>query len=350
MRLDLNNEKEVKRFNEFLNNSRYARFPQSIEWTKVKNNWDHEIVYIEEEGKIVAGIVILIKKIMGFSLFYAQEGPICDLTDYDLVKKLMDEVEKVAKERNAFVLAFDPDFKVDTDVRDKYISMGYKVTSDKDDYKQSSIMQPIYTFELALKDKSEEELLKSFNSKTRYNIRLSKRKGVNIEYGRDESLVKRFYELHKMTCERSKIAIRDYSYYKNMVDVMGDKIRVYIASHEGDDLFGAICISSGIETFYVYGGSSDIKRNFMASELTMFEMIKWGVENKAEKFNFGGFMHLDKNSGLYRFKVKFTGEEGLVRKIGLIEKPYKPFMYFMYKHILPLRNNLKNILNGSGLE
>lgn len=350
MRLDLNNENEVKRFNEFLRNSKYARFPQSIEWTKVKRNWDHEIIYVEEEGKIVAGIVILIKKIMGYSLFYAQEGPICDLEDYDLVEKLMKEVDKVAKEKNAFVLAFDPDFRVNSTVRQKYISMGYKVTSDKDDYKQSSIMQPIYDFELEFKDRTLDEVLNSFNSKTRYNIRLAERKGVKVEYGRDEELVKRFYKLHQITCERSKIAIREYEYYKNLVDVMGDKIRVYIASHEDDDLFGGICISSGIETFYVYGGSSNIKRNYMASEKTLFEMIRWGIENKTEKFNFGGFMHKDETSGLYRFKVKFTGEEGLVRKIGLIEKPYKPFIYFMYKHVLPIRNNLKNILNGSGLE
>lgn len=348
--LDFKNEKEVKEYEDFLKNNKYVRFPQSLEWKDVKKNWGHEVVYIKENGKIKAGILILIKKVLGKSLFYAQEGPVCDIYDEELLKKLMDEINMAAKKHNAFVLAFDPNVKANKELRDMLINNGYKVTQLGENFNPSAVMQPPYTFILNMKDKTEEELLKSFASKTRYNIRLAKRKGVVSEYGNSSEIIKRFYKLHKITCERSKIAIRDYEYYENLVNVFGDHARVYIGSHDGDDLFGAICISYGEETYYVYGGSSDIKRNYMASEFIMFQMIKWGIENKCSEFNFGGFVFPNENNGLYQFKIKFTGKEGLIRKIGLVEKVYNPFIYFIYHKLLPIRNKIKNLLNGSGLK
>lgn len=348
--LDFNNRNEVKEYEEFLKNNKYARFPQSLEWRNVKKNWSSEIVYIKKEGKIKAGILILIKKVLGNSLFYAQEGPACDPNDIDIIKELMNEVDIVAKKHNAFVLCFEPNIKATKELRDKYIKEGFKVTPLEDNFNPSSVMQPLYTFILNLKNKTEDELLKSFASKTRYNIRLAKRKGVEAEYGNGEDLIKRFYKLHKITCERSKIAIREYEYYENLVKSFGKNARVYIGKHENDDLFGAICISYGVETYYVYGGSSNIKRNYMASEYIMFEMIKWGLENKCEEFNFGGFVFLNEKNGLYQFKIKFTGKDGLLRKIGLVEKVYNPFMYFIYHNLLPIRNKIKNLLNGSGLQ
>lgn len=348
--LDFNNKEEVRRYNEFVEKSDYGRFQQNVEWIDVKKNWGHEAVYVEENGEIVAAMLILIKKVLGQSIFYAQAAPVCDVYNIDLVEKLMDEVDKLAKKHKAFVFQMDPDVEATKELRDKYVEKGFKVTELGDNFDQSNLIQPIYTFEKKLNFKNEEELMKTFNSKTRYEIRYSLKKGVKFEHGNTEDLVKRFFKVHKETCIRKKIAYREYEYYKNLMDAMGDKARIYVASHEGDDIATGLAINIGYEVFYVYAGTSNIKRNLNASKQIIYQMMVWGVETGAKKFNMGGFMHLDKKSGLYIYKSSFAGEEGLKRKIGQIDKVYNPFMNFMYHKVLPIRNNVRNFLSGSGLE
>ena len=46
--LDLNNKEELKRYNEHIKSCKYTRLTQVIEWSKVKENWKSEIVYLEE--------------------------------------------------------------------------------------------------------------------------------------------------------------------------------------------------------------------------------------------------------------------------------------------------------------
>ena len=44
----------------------------------------------------------------------------------------------------------------------------------------------------------EESLMKTFAEKTRYNIRLAKRKGVEVYHSRSKEDLKTFYELYKI--------------------------------------------------------------------------------------------------------------------------------------------------------
>ena len=60
--LDKNNKKMVKKYYNFLRNSPYADLHQDFGWGKVKSdNWIDEYVYIEENDKITAGMLILIR-------------------------------------------------------------------------------------------------------------------------------------------------------------------------------------------------------------------------------------------------------------------------------------------------
>ena len=57
-------EKNLDRYNNFLENHDRCNFQQSIEWGKVKSAWKNEIVLAEDEnGNIVGSISVLIRKI-----------------------------------------------------------------------------------------------------------------------------------------------------------------------------------------------------------------------------------------------------------------------------------------------
>ena len=57
---------------------------------------------------------------------------------------------------------------------------------------------------LKLDEPSFDELMPHFSEKTRYNIRLSARKGVTVHWSRSEEDLRKFYELYEITAVRDK--------------------------------------------------------------------------------------------------------------------------------------------------
>ena len=109
MILDTNNASELKRYDAFLKSNEHSFLTQDRAWAKIKNNWSEDYVYLEDNGDIIAAMSILsIKAIDGKWLLYANRGPVCDIYDKDTVLALVDEVKKLDKFKDAFLLRFDP--------------------------------------------------------------------------------------------------------------------------------------------------------------------------------------------------------------------------------------------------
>jgi peptidoglycan pentaglycine glycine transferase (the first glycine) len=65
--------------------------------------------------------------------------------------------------------------------------------------------------------KSEEELLAAMDIKTRYNVNLAKRKGVEVRIGSSEKMVEEFLVLQHETSNRHGILLHPDEYYYKMV-------------------------------------------------------------------------------------------------------------------------------------
>lgn len=335
--LDKQNIEEVNKYEKYISSYDGSSLMQSLNWIKVKFNWIQEGVYIEENGKIVAAITILLQKIPHTNsyLMYAPRGPVCDINNIELVKRLISEVELLRKKYNVFLLKFDPNEKYNKELEEKYINAGFNVLNKN--VSANDLIQPLHDMVLTLDGYNEEELIKTFAEKTRYNIRLAKRKGVEVYYSRDKEDLKRFYEIYKITTVRDNIGCRAYEYFEKMLEAYDENhLRIYIAKHENDFLSAAIAINYGKELFYLYGASSNEKRNLMPNYLMQWEMIKWGLETACKKYNFGGVLHLDEQNGLYKFKIGFCKKDGITEYIGEIDKVYDKKMYFLYTKTLPL--------------
>ena len=88
-------------------------------------------MYLEEDGKIIAAMSLIIRRAFaGFSLMYAPRAPICDFSDTQLVKRLLDEAKPLAKKYRAFVLRFDPELPRLPQLEEEYRKMGLKVRND----------------------------------------------------------------------------------------------------------------------------------------------------------------------------------------------------------------------------
>lgn len=207
-------------------------------------------------------------------------------------------------------------------------------------------VQPPDTVILDLTE-SEETLLAEMKGKWRYNIRLGEKKGVTIrcltgEAGATDG-IDIFYRLYLETARRDGIAIHSQEYYRDLVRRAGtgsktplDKpvsVRVYLAEHEETPLASIITIFSGDEAVYLYGASSNEKRNLMPAYSLQWRAIRDARNAGCLSYDFYGIPPTDDPAhpmyGLYRFKTGFGGS--IVHRIGSLDVPLCAPLYGLYR-------------------
>ncbi|MBQ3054350.1 MAG: peptidoglycan bridge formation glycyltransferase FemA/FemB family protein [Clostridia bacterium] len=333
----------MNKFNQFV--LKHGDITQTTYWGQVKKNWKYEGVYLEEKGEIIASMLLLIRPlpIVGAGLAYSSKGPVCDVMNRELFDKLIKEAEPLKKKYNLFTLKFDPEVLCTQENIDYFKNMGFKVKSGHahlHDY-----AQPKFNMLLTLSGQTEDSLMESFSNKTRYNIRLAYRKGVTAYFDNSPESAKKFHEIYKVTALRDKFSYRDEDYFLHMLEVIPkDNLRIYFTKHEEDILSSAVCIKSGDKMWYMYGASSNAKRNLMPNYAMQWEMIKWALECGCNRYDFGGVFVLDKENGLYKFKKGFCDKEEVKEYLGEIDMVYNKLYFFAYDKILPMMQSFKRKL------
>ncbi len=338
-------DKDKAEFEEFVKNSPKGHFMQSLKWVEIKEEWENEVVLsVDDNGKIIGGLNILIRKVpyINKSIMYSPRGPVCDIYDEKILSDLVEGAKVLAKKHKAFILRIDPDIK-NSDEEFKVIAkkLGFKI---KDNIKKfSDGIQPRYVFRLDVKGKTDEELLKSFHEKTRYNIRLAMRKGVTIKDGTKEDL-KDFHEIMKETGNRDHFGIRPLSYFEKMYDTLApNNMKVLMAYYEGKPIAGTIPIIYGNKVWYLYGASSNKYRNVMPNYLLQWEMINLALKHNADIYDFRGVEEFEDETkqeyGVYKFKKGFKGE--FIEFIGEIQLVFNPFINFCFEKGLKMYKKLR---------
>ena len=207
-------------------------------------------------------------------------------------------------------------------------------------------IQPPSTVILPL-EAEEEAILQAMKRKTRYNIRLAGRKGVTTGVEPD-SFLEEWYELYRETAERDKIAIHSYEYYRTLMETANSsagggirpKIHLISARHEGDLLAGIIVGIYGRKATYMYGASSNYKRNLMASYAVQWEAIRLAKRSGCTVYDLFGIPPADDPNhpmhGLYRFKTGFGGH--ILHRPGTYDLPISTPGYQVFRTAEKLRN------------
>lgn len=346
--LNKDNPEALQEYEVFNMSHPKGHFCQSVIWAGVKNEWDWQVVLVRgEDGAIVGSMAILIRRMPGmpYTMLYSPRGPVCDSHDEVTLASLMQGARRLAKERRGFTFKLDPDIKSD-DVRfcDIMKKLGFVLHAEGKNFEG---IQPRYVFRLPVKGKTEEELLNSFESKWRYNIRLAVRKGVTVRICGPEML-EDFYRIMVETGMRDNFVTRPLSYFRRMMDSMGEHLRLYMAFYEDKPIAGTLAIHYGDKVWYLYGASSNSYRNVMPNYLLQWEMMRWALAEGCTLYDFRGVSgDLSPDNplyGLYRFKKGFGGEftefcgefelclkPGVSRSIELLRKVYNKTMSAAYR-------------------
>ena len=175
---------------------------------------------------------------------------------------------------------------------------------------------------------SEENLMKSFSSKTRYNIRVAERNGVTVKEDNSDAAFDKYLELTRETIRRQGFYAHSEKYHRLMWMILRKAgiAHLLTATYQKEIITTWILFSWKNFLYYPYGASTEEHKNVMANNLMMWEAIKFGKKLGLTTFDLWG---REVGKGFTKFKegynpkiVEFLGTWDLV-----INKP----IYAIYK-------------------
>ena len=213
----------------------------------------------------------------------------------------------------------------------------------------AATIQPEYSILVDL-GPGEEAVLARMKSKTRYNIRLSARKGVTariVRPGDDDAgaVFEAFWALFTETNRRARLLQHARSYYEAVFRAMeqpGGAAFVSLAEYRGQPLAAGLFAAFAGRVDYLYGGSSREHKNVMAPYAMHWAAMRWGMEHGYRVYDLWGVPRVltpeSHAYGIYRFKEGFGGRR--VRFPGYV-RPLSP-LYGPLQAALRLRKSWVN--------
>ena len=278
---------------------------QTKEWGGFRKEWGNEVEFINNN-------LIVFSKIphTKFTIGTCLKGPDIAGSDPAIFKN-------IGKNHNAIFIKLETNLQKSDSVIQSYIKSGL--------VKGKTLFTPT-TFWIDL-TKSEEELLKSFSSKTRYNIRLALKHGVKVQIDNSDKAFEKYLALTEETNKRQGFYSHTPKYHKLMWKHLKDKIaHLMVATYKGEIISAWILFAHDGFLYYPYGASTDKYKEVMANNLMMWEAIKFGKKLGLSTFDLWG---REEGKGFTKFKEGYNPE--VVEFIGtwdlIINKP----LYYLYK-------------------
>lgn len=281
----------------------------------------------------------------GKNYLYIAYGPVIkDPISKNFLKSLKEQLKIIAKqEKSIFVrLDFMPPIKQKEDI---YLLDHFFKKAPPYVYSSASF-QPRIEWIIDLRT-SEEELLSQMHHKARYNIKLAKRKGVQIEIIKEnfQKYFEDFYFLLKATSDRGDFKLHPKDYYKKMLEIseLNRNGFFVIAKYDHKILVINFVLYYGSMATYIFGGSSDEHRNLMPTYLVQWESILQAKKLGLKSYSFGGVntekYSNDKWDGFSVFKKKFGGE--IFEHSQFYDLVNRSFWYWIYNLAKRISQSLK---------
>ncbi|MGK4582094.1 lipid II:glycine glycyltransferase FemX [Kitasatospora sp. HPMI-4] len=315
-------------------------------WGQVKSEWRNESLgWFDESGKLVGAALVLYRQLPKIKryLAYLPEGPVIDWFDRDLDQWLRPMLAHL-KSQGAFSVKMGPPVVIrrwdaptikeaiagqqakrlrDVDP-DWYEPRAFEVADrlrragwlqGEDGGAGFGDVQPRYVFQVPLAGRSLDDVQRGFNQLWRRNIKKAEKSGVEVVQGGYEDL-KVFHQLYLVTAERDRFTPRPLGYFERMWQALTaedpDRMRLYIAYHEGEALAATTMLTVGEHVWYSYGASANHKREVKPSNAIQWRMMRDAYALGASVYDLRGISDtLDEDDplfGLIQFKVGTGGQ------------------------------------------
>ncbi len=354
-----------------------GNFLQYPSWAQVKTEWQHDLLGWFTAGNELIGCTLVLYRKMPYLdryLAYMPRGPIINWEVKNL-GKWFKPLFVYLRRRHVFSVKMDPpvlqakwltpsiraylqvtrtegltgrqlrDLPPDITyagaekVQGQLTAMGWKKSPGDAGF---SAAQPEYVFRLPLQGRTLEDIFAGFHSNWKRNIKKAQRMGVRVRIGGEDDLPA-FYELLQVTSERDNFQVRNLSYFENMYRSLKaedpNRIRLYLAEDEEGLLAATLAVHSNGHTLYLYGASSNEKREKSPNHAIQWQMIQDAHAMGAHTYDFRGISPtLDEKDhlfGLLRFKLGFGGEA--CELIGAWDYGLNPVLHWGFEYYMKNR-------------
>lgn len=324
-----------KNFNNIVLKKKYNHYMQTYQWGQFKKNFGFKPLYISiHDTKKELACLLLSKKIpfLG-TIYYIPTGPNSEGEDFDLstfTSSLKDFLNSY--DPKAFLLKIEPNI-LDTDKN--------KTSLKKAGYVKSRVnLQPNATVILNI-EQGYDHWLQGVKQKTRYNVNLARRKGVEIRLAEpSEENVDIAYDLMKSMQIKKGTFLRPKRYFSSLYQnfAQAGLGSLLIAYYQGIPLAMNFICYFGNYSYYKDGASQGQFSNLMPSYLIHAEAVKLSITKGCKYYDMlGTATKNDMNNpshhfyGITQFKTNFSTD--IIEYVGCYDFALNTNKKFLWDRI-----------------
>ena len=358
---------------------------QDPSWAAVKTSWQHDLVGLYADGKLVAGALVLRRRLLpGATLLYAPRGFVMDYSDADAVRAFTEGIRRYARRRHAYLVRIDPpivlsDRHLDTvtenaagkEQLETLVSLGYRHKGFARDFQ--SYTQPRYYADILLTKPdgtpmTDAELSSSVSRRARKLMGThASEKGIFFEARTGSDAAKEFADVIRHTEQRKGILLRDEAYFERVSQAFGDRCefvfgkmdltrflswvdtRENTENNEADraaaedlrqrygdvvTMCATLCVSVSDTANLLYGGFNDeVFPRYSGAVAMRFDLMKHCRDRGLKWMSLMG-IHGDLQDSLSEFKLKFNPH--IVEYAGEFDLPCNRLVYGVMDRLFPV--------------
>jgi len=256
---------------------------QSWEWGEFRKAWGNKVITTRH------GIITLHKiPFTNYKIGVFEKGPAPTRT-------MLNELRILGKKEHCIFIKFEPNQVTNNKLT--------KLLADFGAIRGRRLFTPT-TFWIDLTP-GEEDLLNSFSSKTRYNIRLAQKYGLEVKEDNSDEAFENYLKLTKETSKRQGFYAHTEKYHRLMWKFLKPSgiAHLLTAKYKGEIITTWILFAFKDFLYYPYGASTDKYKNVMANNLMMWEAIKLGKKLNLKTFDLWG---REEGKGFTKFKEGYN--------------------------------------------
>ena len=291
---------------------------QSWEWGEFRKAWGNNVITTRY------GIITLHKiPFTNYKISVFEKGPAPTRT-------MLNELRILGKKEHCIFIKFEPNQVTNNKLT--------KLLADFGAIRGRRLFTPT-TFWIDLTP-GEEDLLNSFSSKTRYNIRLAQKYGLEVKEDNSDEAFENYLKLTKETSKRQGFYAHTERYHRLMWKYLKPSgiAHLLTAKYKGEIITTWILFTFKDFLYYPYGASTDKYKNVMANNLMMWEAIKLGKKLGLTTFDLWG---REEGKGFTKFKEGYNPK--VVTFIGTWDLPTS-ILYWPYRIAESLRWKVLRLL------
>jgi peptidoglycan pentaglycine glycine transferase (the first glycine) len=249
-------------------------------WGRVKDavGWRAVRFLLEPSGEITGGCQLFLRDVPALgTVAYAPHGPVLDDAGAGAAE-LLQAIATFGRGRLRYLL-FEPS-NVPPLLQASLAARGFEPAVLR--------VGPRATLVLPL-DSNEDDLLKRMKGRTRYNVRLAAKKGIEVHRSSEDDL-SNFYKLLRATARRQRFQIYPESYYRRLWKVLapGGQAQLFMATYQGAPVSAQLAIVFGSTVTNKLTAWSGAHADRKPNEAVHWGAIRWAAAAGFKYYDFEG--------------------------------------------------------------